>query len=52
MLGELIVEVVNGEYDSGTHIFNFEADELTSGIYFYRLESQGFADTKKMILLR
>ena len=52
MLGELVVEVADGEFDSGTHVFKFNADGLTSGIYFYRLESENFADTKKMILLR
>jgi len=52
MLGELVVDVASGEYDSGTHNFRFDATGLTSGIYYYRLESENFADTKKMILLR
>jgi len=52
MLGELVVEIANGEYNSGTHEFNFDATGLASGMYLYRVESSSFTETKKMVLLR
>lgn len=52
MLGELIVEIANGEYNSGTYEFNFDATGLASGMYLYRVESPAFVGTKKMVLLR
>jgi hypothetical protein len=52
MLGELISEIANGEYVSGTHEFEFDAAGFASGIYVYRIESTDFIESKKMILLR
>ncbi|MCH9028403.1 MAG: T9SS type A sorting domain-containing protein [Bacteroidetes bacterium] len=52
LLGEKIAELVNDEFSAGTHTFSFNADGLTSGIYFYRLEAGTFLATRKMILLR
>jgi hypothetical protein len=51
-IGEEISELANYEMESGIHEFEFNADDLTSGIYFYRMIAQEFIDTKKMILLR
>lgn len=52
MLGELVNEVANGEYQAGVNEFSFDATGLASGVYVYRIESPDFIDTKKMILLR
>ncbi|MBK8982689.1 MAG: T9SS type A sorting domain-containing protein [Ignavibacteria bacterium] len=30
----------------------FNASNLPSGVYFYRMETEGFADTKKMMLIK
>lgn len=52
VLGKEVAALVNKELNTGTYNYNFDAGNLTSGIYFYRLETDSFVETKKMILLR
>ena len=52
LLGEIVSELANAEYQAGTHEFNFDAAGLASGVYIYRIESANYTDTKKMVLLR
>lgn len=52
VLGELVTELANADYSEGSHEFDFNAEGLASGIYIYRIESTGFTETKKMMLLR
>ncbi|HEY6435530.1 MAG TPA: T9SS type A sorting domain-containing protein, partial [Ignavibacteriaceae bacterium] len=52
VLGNEIATLVNEEKSAGTYEVNFDANHLSSGIYFYKIKSGGFTDTKKMILLR
>jgi hypothetical protein len=51
-LGIRISELVNEYKSAGSYEVNFDASQLASGIYFYRLESGDFTQTKKMVLLR
>ena len=51
-LGQVIAEIVNERLKEGYHEVNFEATDLTSGIYFYRLEADKFVDVKKMIIIK
>ena len=51
-LGEKVEVLVSEEMSAGTYKYEWNAEDLTSGIYFYRLQAGGFIDTKKMILLR
>ncbi len=51
-LGQEVAQIVNERLKEGYHEVSFDATALTSGIYFYRLESDKFVDTKKMILLK
>jgi hypothetical protein len=51
-LGEKVAELTNKEYSAGVHSVNFNASELTSGIYFYRLNSPNYSATKKMLLVK
>lgn len=52
ILGCEIVTLVNEEKPVGTHIIEFDASNLPSGIYFYQMQTQSFMQTKKMILLK
>ena len=52
ILGQEIITLINGFKESGFHKINFEAENLNSGLYIYKLESASFVQTKKMILLR
>ncbi len=54
ILGNEIATLVNKEQSSGEYEVEFDAGKynLSSGIYFYQIKTQGFISTKKMILLR
>ncbi|MGB5288813.1 MAG: T9SS type A sorting domain-containing protein, partial [Ignavibacteriaceae bacterium] len=51
-LGQVIAELVNQEIQIGNHEVSFDARNLTSGIYFYRIEAGNFVETRKMILIK
>ncbi|MDA3862175.1 MAG: T9SS type A sorting domain-containing protein [Melioribacteraceae bacterium] len=51
-LGEEVAELVNTEMVAGYHSVNFDASNLSSGIYFYRITADNFIQAKKMLLLR
>ena len=53
-LGQEIATLVSGIQEAGTHSYRLDADEfrLASGVYFYRLITQNFTQTRKMILIR
>ena len=52
ILGQEISILVNEFKESGTHTINFNASELSSGIYIYRIEAGNFVQTRKMTLLK
>jgi hypothetical protein len=52
VLGNEIATLVNEEKSAGNYQVSFNASQLSSGIYFYKLQSESFVETKKMILLR
>jgi hypothetical protein len=51
LLGQKLVELVNSEKPAGHHTINFDASNLSSGVYFYSLQAGQFINVKKMILL-
>ncbi|MDZ7626680.1 MAG: T9SS type A sorting domain-containing protein [Ignavibacteriaceae bacterium] len=52
IIGEEIAVLVNEILTSGSYSVNWNAENITSGIYFYTLATNQFRDTKKMILIR
>jgi hypothetical protein len=52
ILGKEIRALLNEYRQAGTYEVEFDASNLTSGIYFYRIISGSYSETKKMILLR
>ncbi|MFO7524533.1 MAG: T9SS type A sorting domain-containing protein [Ignavibacteriaceae bacterium] len=53
VLGNEIATLVDEYKPAGSYVVEFNASELTSGIYFYKLQAgQGFVETKKLILLK
>ncbi len=52
VMGKEMASLVNGEKAAGNYKINFDASELSSGIYFYKIHTGSFVNTKKMILLR
>ncbi|HPI38975.1 MAG TPA: T9SS type A sorting domain-containing protein, partial [Ignavibacteriaceae bacterium] len=52
MLGREVATLVNEEKQPGEYEVQFDASGLTTGIYFYRLTTGSFVETKKMVLLR
>ena len=52
LLGQEIKTLVNEFKESGAHSVNFDGVDLNSGVYIYKLESNGFTQTRKMTLLK
>lgn len=52
VLGEEVAILVNTEETAGLHTVEFAASSLASGMYFYRLETPGFRQTRKMVVIK
>mgnify|MGYP003958882431 FL=1 len=50
--GREVAVLVNGLTESGQHRLDFNASELSSGVYFYRLETASFTKSQKMLLVK
>ncbi len=51
-LGKEIAVLVNGKQNAGSYEVIFDGSNLPSGIYFYKLETEDFSETRRMILLK
>ncbi len=51
-IGEEVAELLNDNISAGFHEINFDASNLSSGLYFYKISSSNFVDVKKMLLLK
>ncbi len=52
VLGQEISMLVNEEKPTGTYEVNFNASNLPSGVYLYKLQAGNYIETKKMILIK
>lgn len=52
MLGKEIAVLVNEEKQGGIHEIEFNADELSSGMYIYKMITGNFEQTRKMLLIK
>jgi len=52
ILGKEIITLINKELAAGTYEVDFTGQNLSSGIYFYQLQSGNFISTKHMLLLK
>jgi hypothetical protein len=52
LLGQEVATLVNDVRAAGTHTVKFDAGHLSSGVYFFRVQSGSFAAVKRMMLLK
>jgi len=52
MLGKEVISLLNEKKQQGKYKITFDASNLASGVYVYRLETTEFIDTKKFVLLK
>jgi serine protease len=50
--GEVVQTLVDREMEAGIHTVDWHAANVSSGVYFYRLQAKNFVATRKMLLLR
>ena len=52
VLGKEVEQLVNELLQPAKYEVSFNAGNLPSGVYCYKLEADGFVDTQKMVLLK
>ncbi len=50
--GQEVAVLADGRYSPGTHKINFNSNGLSSGVYFYSLQTDTYLEIKKMLLLK
>jgi len=50
--GNRVASLVDGEMHAGTYTETWNADGLASGVYYYRLSTGGFSETRKLLLMK
>jgi hypothetical protein len=51
-IGQEVMQLVNENQTAGKYIVDFDAQNLQSGVYFYKLQTGKFVETKKMLLIK
>lgn len=52
ILGQRVAELVNEVQETGTYTVNFSGENLSSGVYIYRLRCNDFTESKKFVLVK
>lgn len=52
IVGREVATLVSDPQEPGTYTIEWDAREIASGVYFYRMQADGFTATRKLILLR
>jgi hypothetical protein len=52
MLGREVADLVSKHHETGTYLVEWNASNISSGIYFYTIRSGNFVDTKKMVMTK
>jgi hypothetical protein len=52
ILGKEVASLVNEQKTSGRYNVQFDGSSLSSGIYFYKISSEGYVETKKLMLMK
>ncbi|MCB0725553.1 MAG: T9SS type A sorting domain-containing protein [Ignavibacteriae bacterium] len=50
--GREIAKLINQQFSAGSYTVDFNGAKFASGVYFYRLEADGFVETKRMMLIK
>ncbi len=50
--GQRVTTLVDGQFNAGEHSCTWDGSAVASGVYFYRLETPRFTESKKMVLLK
>jgi len=51
-LGQQVATLVQGLKEAGSYEVKFDGTALASGVYFYRLQTSNYVETRKLLLLR
>ncbi len=51
-LGQRVADLINGDLDAGYHEVQFNAGNLASGVYLYRLQTGGYTETRKLCVMK
>ncbi len=52
LLGQSVAQLVNEELNTGSYKFEFDASNLSSGVYIYQIHIDNFVQSKKMLLIK
>ncbi len=52
ILGQQVELLVNQQLSPGNYVTDWDASAFPSGIYFYKLQAEGYVNTKRMILIK
>ena len=51
-LGQAVAVLVDGDQEAGYHEVRWDAGDMASGVYFYRIEANDFRATRRMVLMK